>query len=266
MSLLWRTAARAWDEEVLRTEAAPKPQEYTAEMHPDELAANPNIKFDRDRLMKHDRWGPAIQAMTDSVRQHGYQPDMHGHIRLEIGKDGKHVGAPRVSSEGANVTGMRPMLHDMQGNRALIYALQDAGHGPVPVHVTDHRPKPGTRQRYYHGTTSEGLDEIHPNPGATGTFGPGTHSPGHAYLTPNKEDAWNYATRAADMNGGKPRMYEVKPTGPVEEDPRFENGFNRGNFTDDLRTKHPLKVVREHKPPKDIHQEYYSDEPWENSR
>jgi rifampin ADP-ribosylating transferase len=260
MSLLWRTAA------AYQIEAASKPRNYTAEIHPDELAQNPNIKFDRDRVMGHERWGPAVQALTESIKQHGYQPDMHGHVSLEIGKDGNHVGAPRVTNEGAAITGMKPMAHDIHANRALTYALQEAGHGPIPVHVTDHRPKPGTRQKYYHGTTAEGLDEIHPNNSSIGNFGPGTHHPGHAYLTPNKEDAWSYATRAADDKGGRPRVYEVKPTGPVEEDPMFQGEYHRGNFADDLRTKHPLQVVREHKPPKDIHNEYYADEPWESSR
>lgn len=269
MSLLWREAAHYQ----LQVEAAAKkPRAYTTEVHPDDIVAqNGNLKFGRDHLMAHERWGPVIHQLADSIKQHGYRPEMHGHIHQTIDDQGRH-GVPRVTGEGADTLGINKNLWDSRGGSVLPYALQHAGHGPVAVHMQDHRPNPKAKVRYFHGTTTEGLDEIHPNHGSNGTFGPATHEPGYAYATPSKEDAWSYATKAADMNQGRPRVYEVKPNGPVEDDPSHDGaGNSRGNYPDDKRSKSHFTVIKEHRPPKAIHDEYYrdhedgDDSPWESS-
>jgi hypothetical protein len=255
MSLLWREAAHFQ----LQVEAAvKKPRSYTTEMHPNDLvAANPNLKFDRDRTVAHERWGPVVHQLAQSIKQHGYQPEMHGHIHQTIDSEGR-TSVPTVTPEAAQGLGLHQNLWGSRAGHVLPYALQEAAHGPVAVHVQDHRPNPKAKVRYYHGTTAEGLDEIHPNHASSGNFGPATHEPGYAYATPSKEDAWDYATRIADESGGKPRMYEVKPNGPVESDPHFTpSGQNRGNNMDDVRSRSHFTVVKEHKPPKAIHDEYY---------
>lgn len=263
MSLLWKSAA-AFNFPV--EAAAKKPRTYTTEQHPDDLVAgNPNLKFDRERTMSNERWGPVVHQLADHIRENGYRPEMHGHIHQVIDDQGR-TSVPHVTGEGAETLGLNKNLWDSRGGHVLPYALQAAGHGPVAVHTTDHRPKPGAKVRYFHGTTAEGLDEIHPNHSMSGNFGPATHAPGYAYATPHKDIAWTYATKIADEQGGKPRVYEVKPTGPVEEDPHFTpSGHNRGNYLGDMRSKHHFEVVKEHRPSKAVHDEYYGDEPWESS-
>ncbi|MBB2903381.1 hypothetical protein FHR75_004223 [Kineococcus radiotolerans] len=40
-------------------------------------------------------------------------------------------------------------------------------------------------------------------------------------------------------------MYEVKPTGPFEDDPNVTNKKFPGNVTQSYRTRHPLRIVGE---------------------
>lgn len=44
---------------------------------------------------------------------------------------------------------------------------------------------------------------------------------------------------------GPGRIYEVEPTGPIEEDPNLTNRKFRGNPTQSYRSRHPLKVTGE---------------------
>lgn len=109
--------------------------------------------------------------------------------------------------------------------------------------------------RYYHGTSlgyDEDLDEISPTHAAGGgsLWGPGASSSGeHAYATTDPSVAWDYAEKRHWGEGShwsRPVVYEVEPTGPVEEDPHYDaHGYNRGNSLSDVRSRHPWTVVGE---------------------
>jgi hypothetical protein len=117
---------------------------------------------------------------------------------------------------------------------------------------------------YYHGTTEEDMDEVSPATShRMGVIFPHQTDPEYAYATPSESNAWHYAQLAWNAGGGGiPRVYRVRPTGPVEEDPtHWPNGESRGNFSDDVRSRHPFEVHEELPTP-----EYWQqgdDEDWE---
>jgi rifampin ADP-ribosylating transferase len=84
---------------------------------------------------------------------------------------------------------------------------------------------------YYHGT------EVDLRPGEM--VEPGRHLE-HVYATSHPGWARVYSGRMRKY-GGNPRVYEVRPTGPIEMDPT-KGGLGA------IRSTHPMRVVREHDP------------------
>jgi DNA/RNA tunnel of bacterial DNA dependent RNA polymerase. len=68
----------------------------------------------------------------------------------------------------------------------------------------------------------------------------------HVYFTALVDGAGLAAEIAAELaGGGAPRIYEVVPTGPFENDPNVTDKKFPGNPTRSYRTASPLRVVRE---------------------
>jgi hypothetical protein len=236
-------------------------------MHPDELG-----KLTRDDMVDRriDRnlsgWGDHVNRMADDIRQHGYSSERHGALRLDHNESYSRVHATPGSAFGNNGVPGQGEFHKAH----LVKALQQAGHGPVPVHVQDTRPDPNEPKRYYHGTIGsygedDGPDHIEPaNVHGQGVTFHSDTSPDHAYATTSEKHAWDYAKKAFDWRGTEgvhvPKVYEVHPTGPVEKDPDWDEkrGESRGNNPTDVRSKHPFEVLREVDPPEDIRDEYHS--------
>jgi hypothetical protein len=69
----------------------------------------------------------------------------------------------------------------------------------------------------------------------------------YAFATPNLHDAFRYAHKAKESgnrNSGRPGVYRVQPTGPVQIDPEDEDaraGYSEG--ADAFQSKHPFKVL-----------------------
>lgn len=109
----------------------------------------------------------------------------------------------------------------------------------------------------YHGTVRDGLDDILP---AAAHCGPRTFAytadgdPAYAYATPNLSDAWAYAEKAWHASGdGIPRVYRIEALGDVESDPQEDvHGRQRGNYADDVRSRHGFAVVEEMPMPDDM--------------
>jgi hypothetical protein len=111
---------------------------------------------------------------------------------------------------------------------------------------------------YYHGTAkvpSWQPTEITPQTGRRGkpTF-PHDTDPDYAYATKDPANAWNYAEKAwHSTTVGHPRVFRVKPRGPVEKDPqRDERGELRNNWEGDVRSRHGFDVVGEEPMPEDM--------------
>lgn len=218
MTLVWSKIVRLGQWEPIDSEEM---------IHPSELEG---------RVMSTERNGRHVQRLADSILHHGYSPERHGQLGLNLTDHGENIYHHSSGTE----TDPEDHLH----HEHLLQALKDVGHGEVPVHIHDQQsdPEGEAAPRYYHGTT-ESLDEVRPNHSTRGTFGPSTHAPGYAYAT-GLESAKGYAERAADMHGGHPRVYEVHPLGPVEDDPKFDAaGYNRGSNLDDKRSRHGFAVV-----------------------
>jgi len=69
----------------------------------------------------------------------------------------------------------------------------------------------------------------------------------HIYFTALVDGAGLAAELAVELNGGKcePHVYEVEPTGPIEDDPNVTDKRFPGNPTRSYRSAEPLRVVRE---------------------
>lgn len=220
------------------------PHDGVEHIHPSELEGD----WESRKHLSQDH----VQRLSGSIRQHGYSPEQHGQLGLNITDHGENVYHHASGAE----TDPGDHLH----HEHLLKALQDTGHDEVPVHVHDQRSDEDGKSapKYYHGTTAEDVERIHPNHSTTGNFGVGTHEPGHAYATGLKS-AWHYGERAADTYGGKPHVYEVSPRGPVEKDPERDSAGNlRSNQADDVRSKHGFDVVGEEEMPSRL-QEHYSE-------
>ena len=68
----------------------------------------------------------------------------------------------------------------------------------------------------------------------------------HIYFTALKDGAGLAAEIAAELAGGgaTPRVYEVEPTGPFENDPNVTDKKFPGNPTRSYRSSAPLRIVR----------------------
>lgn len=261
---------------------------FTEHMTPQEMMNGPAgqiVQRTKSPMGARLHLGPTAQKvgpLADSIKQHGYQPNLHGHLHLQRRDDGW---------ESFHASGHEAPEHPLHGapadnaGVALVRALHESGHSsPVPVHVEhtelkkrpvvqhEEEPEPdfpGKGVTYYHGTIGEhGTDDSpdHIEPASTHgqgvTFSSDT-SPDHAYATTSEKDAWDYAGKAFDWRGTErrhvPKVYEVRATGPVEKDPDWDDktGRSRAVNESDHRSKHPFEVVREVDPPEHIRDHYY---------
>jgi hypothetical protein len=68
----------------------------------------------------------------------------------------------------------------------------------------------------------------------------------HVYFTALRDGAGLAAELAVELaGGGVPRVYEVEPTGPFEDDPNVTDKKFPGNPTRSYRSSAPLRVVGE---------------------
>ncbi len=222
MSLLWRTA-------VVRT-AAWAPDDSEEDIHPSELDGEKSWTE-----LNHNH----IKDLSSSIQQHGYSPERHGQLGLNITDNGENL---YTHARGTEAHPDHPNDH----HEHLLRALKDADHGEVPVHIHDQSSnESGQAPTYYHGSTTEDLEHIHPNHGTNGNFGAFTHEPGYAYAT-GRKSAEHYADHASMAYGGRSHVYQVEPRGPVEKDPQWDaRGNLRGNYDDDVRSKHGFSVMGE---------------------
>ena len=97
-------------------------------------------------------------------------------------------------------------------------------------------------QRLYHGTKADLKPGDLIEPGYSSNFGQ------------RKKAAWVYLTATLDaatwgaelaVGDGPGRIYEVEPTGPIEDDPNLTDKKFPGNPTKSYRTRDPLRVVGE---------------------
>jgi hypothetical protein len=218
-----------------------EPYDGEEHIHPGELEG---------RRMPSELRRDHVDRLAASIQHHGYSPERHGQLGLNVTDGG---GENLYHHASGTETAPGDHLH----HEHLLQALKQVGHGEVPVHIHDQSsdPEGHPAPRYYHGTTAEDLEEVHPNHSTSGNFGAATHAPGYAYAT-GLDSAWHYATRAADHYGGRPRVYEVHPNGPVETDPQHENGYSRGNNADDVRSRHGFTVVGEEEMPDHLREHY----------
>jgi rifampin ADP-ribosylating transferase len=106
---------------------------------------------------------------------------------------------------------------------------------PIEVGVSDPGP-------FYHGTKVELVPGDLLRPGYTSNFGAGRKA-NFVYLTATL-DAATWGAELA-LGEGRGRIYEVEPTGPIEDDPNLTDKKFPGNPTRSYRTRHPLRVVGE---------------------
>ena len=69
----------------------------------------------------------------------------------------------------------------------------------------------------------------------------------HVYFTALVDGAGLAAELAVELDGGRgePHVYEVEPTGPIEDDPNVTDKKFPGNPTRSYRSAEPLRIVRE---------------------
>ncbi len=69
----------------------------------------------------------------------------------------------------------------------------------------------------------------------------------HVYFTALRDGAGLAAELAVELRGApaQPRVYEVEPTGPFEDDPNVTDKKFPGNPTRSYRSSEPLRIVRE---------------------
>jgi rifampin ADP-ribosylating transferase len=95
---------------------------------------------------------------------------------------------------------------------------------------------------FFHGTKADLAPGDLLHPGRRSNFGEG-RAANFVYLTATLDAA----TWGAELSVGEGmgRIYEVEPTGPIEDDPNLTDQRFPGNPTRSYRTREPLRVVRE---------------------
>ncbi|MET0391761.1 MAG: NAD(+)--rifampin ADP-ribosyltransferase [Chitinophagaceae bacterium] len=97
-------------------------------------------------------------------------------------------------------------------------------------------------QTYFHGTKADLKTGDLVETGIPSNYGQNNKAK-YSYLTATLDAAIRGAELAAGE--GRERIYLVKPTGPIENDPNLTDKKFPGNPTMSYRSKHPFKVVGE---------------------
>ena len=120
---------------------------------------------------------------------------------------------------------------------ALLVRLDSLLRDPPPTPRTVDDPGP-----FFHGTRADLQPGDLLTPGWLTNYGSGKVSR-HLYVTASE----NGAPLAAELarGDGRPRVYRVEPTGPIEDDPNVTDKRFPGNPTRSYRTTEPLRVVEE---------------------
>ena len=95
---------------------------------------------------------------------------------------------------------------------------------------------------FFHGTKADLRPGDVLEPGYRSNFGT-RRSANHVYLTATL-DAATWGAELA-LGDGPGRIYEVEPTGAIEDDPNLTDQRFPGNPTRSYRTQQPVRVVRE---------------------
>jgi hypothetical protein len=104
------------------------------------------------------------------------------------------------------------------------------------------RPEVHDPEPFYHGTKADLKPGDVLRPGYRSNFGE-RRTAKYVYLTATLDAA----TWGAELSGGDGpgRIYQVEPTGPIEDDPNLTDKRFPGNPTRSYRTRLPLRVVVE---------------------
>lgn len=100
-----------------------------------------------------------------------------------------------------------------------------------------------TEWALYHGTRADLKPGDLIKPGHAPNFGKKVRTTTYVYLT-RTLDAAAWGAELA-VGEGPGRIYIVKPTGPIEDDPNLTNKKFRGNPTKSFRSREPLQVTGE---------------------
>lgn len=96
--------------------------------------------------------------------------------------------------------------------------------------------------RFYHGTKADLKPGDLIEPGYNSNYGK-RNKAAFVYLTATL-DAATWGAELA-LGEGPGRIYMVKPTGPIEDDPNLTDKKYPGNPTKSYRSRHPLQVAGE---------------------
>ena len=96
---------------------------------------------------------------------------------------------------------------------------------------------------FFHGTKADLRPGDVLQPGYRSNYGTGRKAANFVYLTATLDAA----TWGAELSVGEGpgRIYQVEPTGPIEDDPNLTDKRFPGNPTRSYRTREPLRVVSE---------------------
>ena len=97
-------------------------------------------------------------------------------------------------------------------------------------------------QRFFHGTKADLEEGDLITPGCSSNFGK-RKNVAYVYLTATLDAATWGAELALGEEPG--RIYVVKPTGPIEDDPDLTDKKYRGNPTKSYRSRDPIRVIGE---------------------
>lgn len=254
------------------------------DVHPRQMLAVHEPWHGSARYMRDDRNGPESYSWVNDETDSVYEPYRKGLRALEKQKRTAAL-EPAVPHEDAACPdcGSRrfrppgPGDHGEGGGRSPAvcqhcYGMFDASEGEHDrnfrrdMDALD-RGKRGEPARgpYYHGTNDSGdPDQITPQGSGRRNF-PQDHDGTHAFATADPGSAWDYAERAAEAHGGRPRVFEVTPhADDVEKDPTHDEGGNSRRVNPgDVRSRTGFGVHREMPVPEHIESRYdEEDEGW----
>lgn len=221
--------------------------EHTIQVHPQDTLHTEQGSLNGKVLDHYRQQGTAVPHPPTQQRDHE-DPDLphrptvvthngqnwltDGHHRVLVHRErgepftAWHVDADRDRREYEEWAAARQAAHT-----ATAFFRQGSEHSGPFYHGTAHEFQPG--------------DMVDPSYELGGRKGNS-----HAFMTTDPDVAHNYAKHKAWVAGMfddtvKPHAYEVRPTGPIEEDDTVDGKFRA------FRTRHPMKVVREVHPGKE---------------
>lgn len=202
------------------------------------MFAEHDYGVERLLLLAAPDWGPAGWDVPDYALPDDTADRLPGRLRIELHHcvDDEVVPFAHLNLLAARLPQAQPIYRRNGGHQFSSPAIDGIVRRLLGPRVID---DPGP---FFHGTKAQLEIGDLLEPGHTSNFGSRARA-NFVYVTAVASGAsWGAELALGDAPG---RVYQVEPTGPLEDDPNLTDQRFVGNPTRSYRTRHPVRIIGE---------------------